>query len=60
MGEVLVLKKSVYGNTLYYPGGVNAGKFARLLGKKTLSREDLLAIKDLGFRVVIESEVEVL
>lgn len=48
---VEVAIKSVYGNELIYPVGSTAKLFADMTGKKTLSRQNLEAIRLLGFTV---------
>lgn len=49
--KVIVQIKSVYGNELIYPINTTAQQFAKLVGKKTLSRADLQIIKSLGFEI---------
>ena len=48
---VEVMKKSVYGNELYYPSNDAAKKFARLIGNKTFSIPQLRQIKEMGVEV---------
>ena len=49
--NITVTIKNVYGNELIYPACEASRDFARLAGKKTLSRGDLEIIKRLGFLV---------
>ena len=44
-----VKKKNVYGNELVYPVCKDAKLFANLTKQKTLSRDDILRIKSLGY-----------
>lgn len=54
--KILVEIKTVYGNEMIYPVCEQAIKFAKLTGKKTLSRSDIATIKDLGFEVEVKSQ----
>ena len=45
--------KNVYGNELIYPINEVGMKFACLLRKKTLTKDDLKIIKDLGFHIQV-------
>ena len=47
--ELIVEKKSVYGQELVYPICENAKRFALLTGQKTLSSTSIIIIKRLGF-----------
>lgn len=49
---VRVMIKSVYGSTYYYPNCWASEIFAKISRKKTISREDLDLIKDLGYEVM--------
>lgn len=49
--EILISRKSVYGNTTYYPECAQSKLFADIAGTKTLTRSVLGKIKDLGFTV---------
>ena len=49
--KVEVYEKNVYGNTLIYPANDAANRFARIAGKRTLSKEHIQQIKLLGFEV---------
>jgi hypothetical protein len=48
---ITVKEKSVYGNTLVYPGCDQSQKLASLLNVKTFNNHQLSTIKDLGFEV---------
>lgn len=52
--EIKVKVKTVYGKELVYPACDKAQKFADMLGKKTLSKGSLEAIKDLGYMISVE------
>ncbi len=54
--EIYVEKKTVYGNTLYYPACWNAKTFCRLTNQKTLSLGHIRDIKVLGFKVLIRPD----
>lgn len=51
MPSILVEVRSVYGNERIYPANLNAEMLCRLVGKKTLSREDLRIARELGHEV---------
>ena len=53
--KITVLIKSVYGQERIYPVCDKAKAFARLTGRKCLSRSDLEIIESLGFEVKIET-----
>ncbi len=53
--QITVSIKHVYGNELIYPVSDNAKQFAELTGKKTLSREALAIIKELGYEVEVQA-----
>jgi hypothetical protein len=55
MQTVQIEIKSNYGNEAIYPANEAAANFAKLTGKKTLSRADIATIKNLGFDVVIKT-----
>lgn len=51
--------KNVYGKETIYPSCEYAKIFASLVGQKTLTRGDILKIKQLGYNVeVVSAEVE--
>jgi len=54
--KVIIKKKSVYGNVLFYPVCENAQKFCKLTNKKTLDHRDIELIRSLGFEVSLEQE----
>jgi len=54
--KIIIKKKTVYGNTLYYPVCENGIKFCQLIGKKTLDLRDISIIKSLGYDVELEQE----
>jgi len=50
--ELIILKvKNVYGKNLVYPVCQKSRAFAHLVGKKTLSPQDLIDISFLEFRI---------
>lgn len=49
---IAVTLKNVYGETKAYPANVQAIRFARLLGTKTLTPVALNEITQMGFRVI--------
>jgi len=51
---VTIEVKQQYGKELAYPVDDNAKSFCQLAGTKTLSRDQLRKIKDLGFDVQIK------
>ena len=51
--KVTVLLKEVYGEQKAYPHCEMAHKFARLLGTKTLTRDALIQIKDIGYEIEV-------
>jgi hypothetical protein len=48
---VQVQEKSVYGVTKLYPANSLADKLAAFKGQKTLTEQDIYALKDMGFHV---------
>ena len=48
--------KNVYGNDLIYPINEVGIKFACLLKKKTLTKDELKIIKELGFTIEVISK----
>jgi hypothetical protein len=53
---IIIKKKTVYGNVLYYPVCKDAEIFCKLTNKKTLDMRDISLIKSLGFIVTLEQE----
>lgn len=53
--KITVRIKSVYGNELVYPVCEHAKLLARLAGSKTLTREAIALIKQLGYSVEVET-----
>ena len=46
-----VKEKNVYGNVLLYPNNDTAQKFCYLLGKKTLTHNDIDIIVSMGYQL---------
>lgn len=57
MPSVKVEIKDVYGTRTVYPVCENARSFAAIAGTKTLTKETIRHIKDLGFAVVLAQPV---
>lgn len=57
--EVVVQRRETYGTVRYYPENDKAVIFAAILGKKTIDYTTLMLIKDLGFKVVMKGNQEV-
>jgi hypothetical protein len=55
--ELIVEKKSVYGNQLIYPICNKAKLFASISGNKTLLPEVIESIKKLGYKLTTKQEV---
>lgn len=55
--ELIVEKKSVYGNHLVYPICNKAKLFASISGNKTLLPEVIESIKKLGYKLTTKQEV---
>ena len=55
--ELVVEKKSVYGNQLVYPICSKAKLFASISGNKTLLPEVIESIKKLGYKLTTKQEV---
>lgn len=49
--KITVLLREVYGEQKAYPNCEMAHKFAKLLGTKTLTRDALRQIKDMGYEI---------
>ena len=54
--HITVKIKDVYGTSLVYPVCEDAQRFAKIAGKKTLSRAVILTIKAMGFDVKVKGE----
>tara|TARA_R110000868_G_scaffold11287_1_gene55199 strand:- start:260 stop:436 length:177 start_codon:yes stop_codon:yes gene_type:complete len=54
--KVLITKKTVYGNDMFYPANEQAELFASIAGQKTLSYATLKAAEKLGFTVELTAE----
>lgn len=52
--ELTFYEKSVYGNILTYPTWKISSPFKSLTGNKTASPQQLQALRDLGFTVVVK------
>jgi len=57
---VTVTVRRVYGMPVIYPSDANARSFAAIAGTKTLTRQTVRQIKNLGFEIVelFESQLE--
>lgn len=51
---VLVDVRNVYGTEKYYPANENAHLFAKINGAKTLSRQTIGWIQELGYRIEVK------
>ena len=54
--KITIEIKSVYGRECIYPVCDAAKQFTALTGKKTLDRENLEAIKKLGYEIQIKEQ----
>lgn len=54
--SIQVLIKSVYGVERIYPVCTKAKVLARLVGQATLTRADIVKIKELGFEIFVVAE----
>lgn len=57
MGTIYVKIKTVYGRELVYPSCHIAEKFARLLGVKSFSDNQLNSILELGYKIEEDRQV---
>lgn len=57
--DVVVQRRETYGTVRFYPDNEKATIFAALLGKKTIDYSELLMIKELGFKVSVQGQKEV-
>ena len=55
--RVVIQKRNVYGNDLFYPVCDNAKILARIAGRKTLLASDLRDIEALGFEIYTPSPI---
>ncbi len=55
--KIQVLSREVYGRPLIYPVCANAMQFAQLLGRKTIPKEALIHIQNLGFTIEVVADV---
>lgn len=53
--KIVIQIKSVYGNTLIYPMNEQAKLFASIAGQKTLSKDHVEKIKQLGYSVEVQN-----
>lgn len=53
--EITVEIKNVYGNEMIYPVCAIAEGLAKLAGTKTLTRDAIKTIKELGYKIIIKS-----
>lgn len=58
--NITVQIRTVYGNELIYPADNNARVFCFLMGKKTMSRQDISKIKELGYTINVQQEAATL
>lgn len=49
--SIVVLRREVYGNEVYYPVCKQAGIYAQIAGTKTLTRDTLKLIRALGVTI---------
>lgn len=54
--SIEVVVRSVYGNDRIYPVSESAKIFARIAGTKTIKRETLELVKELGYEVIKVTE----
>lgn len=54
--KILLTRREVYGNTMYYPANDAARVIPFLTGRKTISLSDIDKLKQLGHEVALESE----
>lgn len=50
--------KTVYGNTTIYPVCEKAKLFAKYKGQKSLTNQDIIVIKELGYRVIVQPTIK--
>jgi len=55
--KLIITKKSIYGNELFYPICENSKILLSLMNKKTFNRIELSKIKLLGYEIELQSEV---
>ena len=53
--NLIIEVKTVYGNRLVYPICKKAMTFAKISGHKTLTRETLQGIRELGYEVIYKN-----
>ena len=54
--NIIVKNREVYGNVLTYPICKKAMTFAKISGHKTLTRETLQGITELGYEVIYSND----
>ena len=57
MKKLTLRKKIIYGNELLYPNCEDSKVFAKMVGRKTLTEQDIKLIKLLGYEILC-GEVE--
>ena len=55
--EIRIVMRTVYGHKMYYPNCQRSSKIAELLKKKTLSRDNLGLLTDIGFTIIWDDYV---
>ena len=56
--EITIEKKSSYGNTHLYPVGKTGSLISELLGKKTVSKNDLRILEQLGYTFCLQIDAK--
>ncbi len=54
--SILIERKMVYGNELFYPACEQSRLFAVLANTKTLTKRDLGIIKELGYEIKLKQQ----
>lgn len=54
--KLVIEKRCVYGNEMYYPACDTSSQFCLLLGTKTLTKDKLKIIKDMGLTISLKTE----
>lgn len=54
--ELLLQRREIYGNILYYPKNSLASQLASFMKQKTFSRGQVEKLVEMGFKIILEQE----
>ena len=54
--ELILQRREIYGNILYYPKNSLASQLAHFIRQKTFSRGQVEKLVEMGFKIILEQE----